>query len=99
MIALPWIQSQHMSIDDQLKSRLRCFYFRCDVSFGGLYLFQGRSFLGFALNVWRGCNAWFERVQNEVVMLQIKMESGIGDVNVFEGMLRSELTKMILGLG
>ena len=44
---------------------------------------------------------WFERVQNEVVMLQIKTEGGIGDENAFEEMLRSELTKKreILGRG
>ena len=54
-IALSWTQCQHMSIDDQLKSGLQYFDFHCDVSFGSLYLFHGRSPLGFALNVWRGC--------------------------------------------
>lgn len=93
-IALPWIQCQHMSIDDQLKSGLRYFDFRCGVSFGSLYLFHGRSPLGFALNdVLARMYAWLERVQNEAIILQIKMEGGTGDENAFEEMLRSELTK------
>lgn len=83
-----------MSIDDQLKSGLRYFDFRCGVSFGRLYLFHGRSPLGFALSdVLARMYAWLERVQGEAIMLQIKMEGGTGDENAFEEMLRFELTK------
>jgi 1-phosphatidylinositol phosphodiesterase len=92
-ISVPWVQCQHKSIVDQLNSGIRYFDFRCGVSFGRLYLFHGRSPLGFALNdVLARIYAWLDRVQKEAIMLQIKMEGGTGDETAFEEMLRSELT-------
>src|SRR3954471_9281167 len=41
----------------------------------------------------RGC-AWLERVQNEAIIVQIKIEDGIGREYAFEDMLQHELTKM-----
>ena len=92
-IAVPWVQCQHMSIDDQLKSGIRYFDFRCGLSFGGLYLFHGNSPLGFALrDVLERMYAWLEQMEKEALMVQIKMEGGTGDEVTFEAMLRSEIT-------
>jgi 1-phosphatidylinositol phosphodiesterase len=93
-IAVPWVQCQNMSIEDQLKSGIRYFDFGCGVSFGTLYLFHGRSPLGFTLTeVLARVYAWLARVQREAIMVQIKMEGGTGDETAFEKLLRSEFTK------
>jgi hypothetical protein len=90
-IAVPCVQCQNMSIDDQLNSGIRYFDFRCGVSFGRSHLFHGRSPLGFTLtDVLVRMYAWLNRAQKEAIMLQIKMEGGSGDEIAFEELLRSE---------
>lgn len=90
-IAVPWVQCQHLSIEDQLNSGIRYFDFRCGVSFGRILLFHGSSPLGFELsNVLAGMYRWLDRSPHEAIMLQIKMEGGTGDESAFEKMLRFE---------
>lgn len=92
-IAVPWVQCQNISIEDQLNSGLRYFDFRCGVSFGTLYLFHGRSPLGFSLtDVLARMYVWLARAQQEAVIVQIKMEGGSGNETAFEKLLRSEFT-------
>lgn len=93
-IAVPWIQCQNLSIEDQLNSGIRYFDFRCGLSFGRLHLFHGRSPLGFTLtDVLARMYAWLNRAPKEAIILQIKMEGGSGDEIAFEELLRSEFNE------
>ena len=92
-IQVPWVQCQHMTIDEQLNAGIRYFDFRCGVSFGKLYLFHGRSPLGFVVNDVLGkMYSWLDQSSNEAIMLQVKMEGGSGDESVFETLFLAELT-------
>ena len=84
-----------MSIDDQLKSGLRYFGFPLQRIFWKLVPLSRASSTRIRIKRLARMYAWLERVQNEVIMLQIKMEGGIGDKNALEEMLRSELTKNV----
>jgi 1-phosphatidylinositol phosphodiesterase len=93
-IAVPWVQCQNISVEAQLNSGLRYFDFRCGVSFGSLYLFHGRSPLGFSLTeVLARMYAWLARAPQEAIIVQMKMEGGSGDETAFEKLLRSQFTE------